>query len=69
MKIGKSHLLISGHKFEQVWSGIGEDRIRETSNVKLLGIVIKNQLNLDRHVTNLCFKIKNKLNVLTRRVK
>ena len=69
LKTDKCHLLNSGQKYEQVWADTGEDRIWETSNVKLLGIVIDNQLKFDRYVRNLCSKANNKLNVWTGMIK
>ena len=46
----KCHFLVSGHKYEQVWSDIGEDIIWENSNTEFLGVVIENQLKSDRYV-------------------
>ena len=55
------NLLISRHKYKQVWEKIGEERIWETN--ESLGIVIEQQLKFDRHVSNLCSKANNKLSV------
>ena len=42
MNTSKSHLLIPGHKYEELWTDKGENRTWETRNVQLLGKVIHN---------------------------
>ena len=45
---------------------IGNNRIWENKNVKLLGITIGKNLEFDKHVNNICSKANRKLNVLSR---
>ena len=49
MKINadKCHLLVTGHKFEQIRAKIGTDLICESNSVKLRGITINNHLKFD----------------------
>ena len=49
MKINadKCHLLVAGHKFEQIRAKIGTDLICESNSVKLRGITINNHLKFD----------------------
>ena len=54
----KCHLLLSGHKYENVWAQIGTQR--------LLGVKIDRTLNFDKHVRSLCKKPGRKLSVLFR---
>ena len=41
----KSHLLISGHKYEYQQAQISKDKVWEENKVELLGITIDNELN------------------------
>ena len=50
MNSDKYHLLVVGHKFEQIWAKIGTDLIRESNSVKLLGITTDNHLKFDKHI-------------------
>ena len=36
------------------------------SSVKLLGIVIENKLNFEKHISNICKKASNQLNAICR---
>ena len=45
----KCHLLISGHKYENVWAQIGNSKIWESKAQKLLGVEIDRTLNFDEH--------------------
>ena len=36
----KCHLIVSGHKYENVFASVGQSVIWETENKKLLGIII-----------------------------
>ena len=56
----KYQLLISGDKCEKTVKGTGEDKIWETSNIELLGIVIDNQSKFNRHISKLCLNANNK---------
>ena len=59
-------LLVSGHKYENVWGNTGEEEIWESAKQKLLGIEIRRNLNFDDHVILLCKKAERKLAVLAR---
>ena len=50
MNSDKCHLLVAGHKFEQIWAKIGTDLIWESNSVKLPGKTIDNHLKFDKHV-------------------
>ena len=62
----KCHLIIGGNKSEHIWIQLGEDKIWESGQVKLLGVTLDNQLKFDRHVLNICKKAGRKLSALTR---
>ena len=62
----KCFLLISGHKYENLWAKVGEDVIWESNKVTLLGIDIDRQLKFDFHMTNICNKADRKLTILGR---
>ena len=62
----KCHLIIAGHKYENVWAMIGESRIWETDKQKLLGVHIDNQLNFKYHVNQICLKAGRKISALSR---
>ena len=62
----KCHLIVSGYKHEQMWAKIGNDKIWESSDVKLLGVTIDNELKFDKHVSKICSKANRKLSVLAR---
>ena len=53
--------LVAGHKYETLWAQIGEARIWESKNEKLLGLTIDTNLNFDDHVFALCKKAGRKL--------
>ena len=62
----KCHLLVSGHKYENVWAQIGKAKIWESKTQKLLAVEIERTLNFDEHVKSLCKKAGRKLSVLSR---
>ena len=62
----KCHLLVSGHKFEEMWMKVRNDCIWESKEVKLLGVTIDNELKFEKHVSNLCLKASRKLSALSR---
>ena len=62
----KCHLIVSGYKHEQIWAKIGNDKMWESSDVKLLGVTIDNELKFDKHVSKICSKASRKLSVLAR---
>ena len=66
MNSDKRHLLVVGHKFDQMWAKIGTDLIWESNSVKLLGITIDNHLKFDKHISLLCAKANRKLSALAR---
>ena len=66
MNCDKCHLLVAGHKFEQIWAKIGTDLIWDSNSVKPLGITIDNHLKFDKHISLLCAKANRKLFALAR---
>ena len=44
----------SRHRYETLWANIGETRIWESENEKLLGLTVDRNLNFDDHI--LCAK-------------
>ena len=66
MNSDKCHFLISGHKHEQLWAKIGNDKIWETRSVELLGVTIDNDLKFDEHLLKIFLKANRKLSALTR---
>ena len=52
--------------YETLWANIGETRIWESKNEKLLGLTIDRNLNFDDHVFTLCKKAGRKLSALSR---
>ena len=66
MNTDKCRLIISSYKHEQVWANIGKDLIRESNDVKLLGVTVDRDLKSDKHVLKLCSKANQILSVLSR---
>ena len=66
MNSDKCHLLVSGHKHEQIWAKIGNDKVCETRSAELLGVTIDNDLKFDEHLLKICLKANRKLSALTR---
>ena len=62
----KCHLLVSGHRLEEMWMKVGKDCIWESKEVNLLGVTIDNELKFDKHVSNLCLKAGRKLSAVSR---
>ena len=60
----KCHLLVAGHAYETLWANIGETRIWESKNEKLLGLTIDR--NLNDHIFTFCKKAGRKLSALSR---
>ena len=56
MKLNKDkcHLLVSGHKYENVWVKMEDEKIWGSGKQKLLGIEIGRNLTFDDHVISLC---------------
>ena len=59
----KCHLL-SVNRFESIWANIGNAKIWESPNQKLLGVVIDRDLSFDRYVSSLCRKAGKKLSAV-----
>ena len=68
MKLNKDkcHLLVLGHKHENVWVKMGDEKIWESAKQKLLGMKRGRNLNFDDHMISLCKKAGRKLAVLAR---
>ena len=62
----KCHLLVSGHKHENIWAKMGQTKIWESRKQKSLGAEIHSSLNFDLCVSSLCEKAGKKLSVLGR---
>ena len=60
------HLIISGNKHESLWTDIGNDKIWESNNVKLLEVNIDKDLKFNWHMLNICNKANRKLTILSR---
>ena len=58
-------LFVAGHGYETLWINIGEARIWESKNEKLVGLTINRNLNFDDHVF-VCKKAGRKLSTLSR---
>ena len=52
----KCHLLVSRTKYEHSWAKVGDDKIWESKEVKLLGVAVDNKLKFDSHIANISFK-------------
>ena len=59
----KYHLLVTNNA-ENYSINLGGIKIDNSSEEKLLGILVYNQLKFDRHINNLCKKASNKLHAL-----
>ncbi len=69
-------LLANADKYQAIFLGprsnsvssfnIGSTEIEVEEHVKLLGVYIDNQLNFDKHISELCSKVANQVNVLKR---
>ena len=62
----KCHLLVSGHKHENIWSKIGEMKIWKSNKQKLLSVVIDRNLNFDEYVFDAKKLVENCLSVFAR---
>ena len=60
----KYHFLLTGKK--ELALNINQTQIKSSKQQKLLGITFDNKLNFEKHVNNLCNKVSQKLNALTR---
>ena len=68
LNIDKCCLIVLGYKHEneQVWAQIGEDKMFQSIDVKLLGVTIDKEFKFDKHVSKICSKASRKLTVLAR---
>ena len=57
----KHHFLFSGHKYETLFVNVGETKIWENKQQKLLGILIDGDLKFDGYVLSQCKKTGKKL--------
>lgn len=64
LNAGKSHLIISGYKHEQISANIRKDW--ESSNDKLLEVTSDEDLKFDKHVLRLSTKTNQKLSDVSR---
>ena len=62
----KCHLLLAGCKHEHIWANIGDDKIWESFQERLLGATIDNKLKFNNHITDLCKTAQQKLSALIR---
>ena len=62
----KSHLLILGFKYENIWANIRKTKIWESKRQKYLGVEIDRTLRFDEYIASLCKKSGKKLSVLAR---
>ena len=60
----KGQLLVGGYKHESIRTKIGDPRIWESNNQKLLGVHVDRKLFFDERVSNLCKKAGRKFSVL-----
>lgn len=58
------HLLVAGYRYQTISTQIGETRILESTNEKLLGLIIDRNLNFDVYAFTLCKKACRKLSAL-----
>ena len=62
----KCHFLFSGHKYETLFVNVGETKIWDSKQQKLLGVLIDRDLKLDEYVLSQCKKAGKKLTALIR---
>ena len=62
----KCHFIINTNSNEHLWLKIGETRVWESLEEKLLGGIIDKNLNFTAHVSNLCRKVGQKVSALAR---
>ena len=56
----KCHFIISGYKHEIMFGNIGESRIWEKGQQKLLGVIINKKLKFKEHILKQCKKAGKK---------
>ena len=65
----KCHFLFSGHKYETLLVNVGETKIWENKQQKLLGVLIDRDLKFDEYVFSQCEKAGKYLTALIRIIK
>ena len=60
----KFHLIVLTNEIVQIQ--IGNFSIKNSSNEKMLGVIIDSKLNFDNHINNSCNKASKNLKVLAR---
>ena len=60
----KCHPIIPGRKYESIWDKIGQTKIWESKNQKLLRVIIEHQLSFDEYLISPCKKAGKKLSAL-----
>ena len=60
----KCHFLFSGHKYETLFVNVGETKLWESKQQKLLNILIDRDLKFDEYVLSQCRKAGKKLPAL-----
>ena len=66
LNAGKCHLLTFGTNQDDIKIKIGEAIVEESSEEKLLGVIMDKNLNFKSHVSNLCKRASQKLHALAR---
>ena len=71
MKINedKSHFLFPGSDPELMWVKVGQEKIYESNQEKLLGLMIDKKLSFTPYLENLCRKVNTKITALRRLVR
>ena len=64
LSIEKCHLLISGHKYENVWVKMGDEKIWEKAKQKIIRNRNSKNLNFDDHVISLCKKTSRVIQII-----
>ena len=65
----KCHFLISGHTPEHLWVKVGNNKVWESKQEKLLGVTIDKNLNFNEHLSIIFKKASAKVTALARLVK
>ena len=62
----KCHFMISGNINEHLWIKVGEEKIWERAQEKLLGVTIDKDLKFYYHISTICKKAGQKVSALAR---
>ena len=62
----KSHLIVSGHKYEHIFVNAGCSKIWESESEKILGITIDRGIKFEKHLKNILAVAGRKLTALAR---